>query len=329
MESSTPEPEPSELGSSERSPELSESSDTDRTSPELSGLVVLGTLTNGAFETCDEVVDGSVVDVEVLVVGAELVDEVTATGAGSSTGTGFCQTERDVGAPMLGNSVSRIAYAVPADPITAATATIATTARLDRDRHTPELWPSATSISGADLTGLRESPSPCPWSSQFSLTGHTLHAERSEHHRTLVVVPGINDQRATRESFAAWTLRGDELDDDDVTKAARHDRSVFLTVGVAFFLAELGDKTQLRPTSERHSRPSTTARALRPNSTCETPGYQTTGSTRPSNLVSPLRKVVLVAGRDAIPRRRATYVATNSCSMHVWNLRGSRLSWMR
>ena len=200
MESSTPEPEPSGLGSSERSPEVSESSDTDRTSPELSGLVVLGTLANGAFETCDEVVDGSVVDVEVLVVGAELVDEVTATGAGSSTGTGFCQTERDVGAPMLGNSVSRIAYAVPADPMTAATATIATTARLDRDRHTPELWPSATSISGADLTGLRESPSPCPWSSQFSLTGHTLHAERSEHHRTLVVVPGSG---AAVRSFGA------------------------------------------------------------------------------------------------------------------------------
>ena len=45
--------------------------------------------------------------------------------------------------------------------------------------------------------------------------------------------------------FAAWTLRGDTLDDDDVRRAGRRNRSVFLTVGLAFFLAELGDKTML------------------------------------------------------------------------------------
>ena len=45
--------------------------------------------------------------------------------------------------------------------------------------------------------------------------------------------------------FAAWTLRGDELDDDDAARAARSARSVFFTVGTAFFLAELGDKTML------------------------------------------------------------------------------------
>ena len=45
--------------------------------------------------------------------------------------------------------------------------------------------------------------------------------------------------------FAAWTLRGDSLDDDDTERAARSDRSVLLTVGLAFFLAELGDKTML------------------------------------------------------------------------------------
>ena len=45
--------------------------------------------------------------------------------------------------------------------------------------------------------------------------------------------------------FAAWTLRGDTLDDDDVDRAARSGRSVFFTVGLAFFLAELGDKTML------------------------------------------------------------------------------------
>lgn len=45
--------------------------------------------------------------------------------------------------------------------------------------------------------------------------------------------------------FAAWTLRGDSLDDDDAERAVRRGRSVFFTVGLAFFLAELGDKTML------------------------------------------------------------------------------------
>jgi putative Ca2+/H+ antiporter (TMEM165/GDT1 family) len=45
--------------------------------------------------------------------------------------------------------------------------------------------------------------------------------------------------------FAAWTLRGDELDDDDASRAAQSGRSVWWTVGVAFFLAELGDKTMI------------------------------------------------------------------------------------
>lgn len=45
--------------------------------------------------------------------------------------------------------------------------------------------------------------------------------------------------------FAAWTLRGDELDDDEAARAERRGGSVFWTVGLAFFLAELGDKTML------------------------------------------------------------------------------------
>ncbi|MET0895758.1 MAG: TMEM165/GDT1 family protein [Acidimicrobiia bacterium] len=45
--------------------------------------------------------------------------------------------------------------------------------------------------------------------------------------------------------FAAWTLRGDTLDDDDEARAARQSKSVFFTVAAAFFLAELGDKTML------------------------------------------------------------------------------------
>ena len=45
--------------------------------------------------------------------------------------------------------------------------------------------------------------------------------------------------------FAAWTLRGDELDDEEQAKAERTGGSVLLAVGTAFFLAELGDKTML------------------------------------------------------------------------------------
>lgn len=46
--------------------------------------------------------------------------------------------------------------------------------------------------------------------------------------------------------FAAWTLRGDELTDEEAAKAQRETtRSALLTVGIAFFLAELGDKTML------------------------------------------------------------------------------------
>lgn len=45
--------------------------------------------------------------------------------------------------------------------------------------------------------------------------------------------------------FAAWTLRGDRLDDDEVARADRGLRSAVLAASVAFFLAELGDKTML------------------------------------------------------------------------------------
>ena len=49
--------------------------------------------------------------------------------------------------------------------------------------------------------------------------------------------------------FAAWTLRGDELGEDDTARAARGQRSVLWTVGGAFFLAELGDKTMITTAS--------------------------------------------------------------------------------
>jgi putative Ca2+/H+ antiporter (TMEM165/GDT1 family) len=45
--------------------------------------------------------------------------------------------------------------------------------------------------------------------------------------------------------FAAWTLRGDKLGEDEAAKAERSTTSVVVAVGVAFFLAELGDKTML------------------------------------------------------------------------------------
>ena len=46
--------------------------------------------------------------------------------------------------------------------------------------------------------------------------------------------------------FAVWTYRGDVLGDKDQERAGRQATgSVILTVGTAFFLAELGDKTML------------------------------------------------------------------------------------
>ena len=45
--------------------------------------------------------------------------------------------------------------------------------------------------------------------------------------------------------FGVWTLRGDRLSEEDRGRAARSTRSAFLAVTVAFFLAELGDKTML------------------------------------------------------------------------------------
>ena len=46
-------------------------------------------------------------------------------------------------------------------------------------------------------------------------------------------------------AFAAWTLCGDQLDEGEITRVAQTNRSVFFTVALAFFLAELGDKTML------------------------------------------------------------------------------------
>ena len=45
--------------------------------------------------------------------------------------------------------------------------------------------------------------------------------------------------------FGLWTLRGDHLDESERARVDRTTGSVVLAVGVAFFLAELGDKTML------------------------------------------------------------------------------------
>ena len=45
--------------------------------------------------------------------------------------------------------------------------------------------------------------------------------------------------------FAAWSLRGDTLGEDEERRARRTERSAIVAASVAFFLAELGDKTML------------------------------------------------------------------------------------
>jgi putative Ca2+/H+ antiporter (TMEM165/GDT1 family) len=45
--------------------------------------------------------------------------------------------------------------------------------------------------------------------------------------------------------FAAWTLRGDELNERDEAAVSRARRSAFVTAMIVFFVAELGDKTML------------------------------------------------------------------------------------
>ena len=45
--------------------------------------------------------------------------------------------------------------------------------------------------------------------------------------------------------FGAWTLRGDELTEEEARKARKATGTALLAVGTAFFLAELGDKTML------------------------------------------------------------------------------------
>lgn len=62
----------------------------------------------------------------------------------------------------------------------------------------------------------------------------------SEYQGAIAVVAGL-----AFLAFALWTLRGDELTEDEAAKARRSTGAAVLAVGAAFFLAELGDKTML------------------------------------------------------------------------------------
>jgi putative Ca2+/H+ antiporter (TMEM165/GDT1 family) len=58
--------------------------------------------------------------------------------------------------------------------------------------------------------------------------------------RTINIVAGV-----AFFAFAAWTIRGDTLDEDEAGRAERSTRSAVIAASAAFFLAELGDKTML------------------------------------------------------------------------------------
>jgi putative Ca2+/H+ antiporter (TMEM165/GDT1 family) len=70
--------------------------------------------------------------------------------------------------------------------------------------------------------------------------GATVGSAFGEHQDAIAVVAGL-----AFLVFAAWTLRGDELSDEEADKARHTTGTAVLAVGTAFFLAELGDKTML------------------------------------------------------------------------------------
>ena len=56
--------------------------------------------------------------------------------------------------------------------------------------------------------------------------------------RALAVIAGL-----AFFGFAAWSLRGDTLGEEEERRVRRTDHSVIVGASIAFFLAELGDKT--------------------------------------------------------------------------------------
>src|SRR5690242_15857183 len=70
--------------------------------------------------------------------------------------------------------------------------------------------------------------------------GYTVGSAFGDYQGWISVVAGV-----AFLAFAAWTLRGDELTDEEADKARTATGAALLAVGTAFFLAELGDKTML------------------------------------------------------------------------------------
>jgi len=58
--------------------------------------------------------------------------------------------------------------------------------------------------------------------------------------RALAVIAGL-----AFFGFAAWSLRGDTLGEEEERRVRRTDHSAIVGASIAFFLAELGDKTML------------------------------------------------------------------------------------
>ena len=70
--------------------------------------------------------------------------------------------------------------------------------------------------------------------------GVAVGAALADYQGAVAVVAGVSFL-----GFAVWTLRGDELTEEEADKARRSTGAAVLAVGTAFFLAELGDKTML------------------------------------------------------------------------------------
>jgi putative Ca2+/H+ antiporter (TMEM165/GDT1 family) len=70
--------------------------------------------------------------------------------------------------------------------------------------------------------------------------GNAIGGGFEEHQHWITLVAGV-----VFLGFAAGTLRGDELIEEEASYANRNARSAIILVALAFFVAELGDKTML------------------------------------------------------------------------------------
>jgi hypothetical protein len=167
-----------------------------------------------------DVVAGAVVVVGAVVLGVRLVDVAVSSSVGGVAVTGFRQTDREVGAPRLGNRVSRMANAVPADPTTNAIDTTAIDKRpadLEDGRRVD--GGGATSVPLRENTvGNCPASSPCPVSIQsFTCTTvpHRMVFTPSHHGRSTETA--VRDRRSEPGEFSAcrpgqvWPGRGEGM----------------------------------------------------------------------------------------------------------------------